>query len=104
MAGAHPAGRSGFLAAPDDIPAWARALTALARRPDLRRQLGTRAHEMTLGRTPDGGRAYVGRVIECAWRLTGVYTAVVEGRLEPWRAQRIADLTHPPPNLISACT
>ncbi|MFC7504248.1 hypothetical protein ACFQRR_19510, partial [Nocardioides sp. GCM10030258] len=22
-----------------------------------------------LGRSPDGGRAYVGRIIECAWRL-----------------------------------
>ena len=47
-----------------------------------------------LGRSPDGGRVYVGQVIECAWRLQGVHAAVVEGRLEPWRAQRIADLTH----------
>ncbi|WP_182377582.1 HNH endonuclease signature motif containing protein [Nocardioides sp. WS12] len=47
-----------------------------------------------LGRSPDGGRGYVGRVIECAWRLPGIYTSVVEGRLEPWRAERIADLTH----------
>ncbi|MFC7500836.1 DUF222 domain-containing protein, partial [Nocardioides sp. GCM10030258] len=46
-----------------------------------------------LGRSPDGGRGYVGRIIECAWRLPGVYAAVVEGRLEPWRAERIADLT-----------
>ncbi|GAA4090990.1 hypothetical protein GCM10023066_28000 [Nocardioides kongjuensis] len=46
-----------------------------------------------LGRTPDGGKAYVGRVIECAWRLPNVYDAVVAGRLAPWRAERIADLT-----------
>ncbi|MFC7500835.1 HNH endonuclease, partial [Nocardioides sp. GCM10030258] len=44
---------------------------------------------------PDGGRAYVGRIIECAWRLPGIYASVVEGRLEPWRAERIADLTRP---------
>ncbi|MDQ6526579.1 hypothetical protein RB608_23360 [Nocardioides sp. LHD-245] len=48
-----------------------------------------------LGRTPDGGKAYVGRVIECAWRLPHVYAAVTTGRLAPWRAERIADLTHP---------
>ncbi|GAA1531260.1 hypothetical protein GCM10009788_38110 [Nocardioides humi] len=47
-----------------------------------------------LGRSPDGGRAYVGRVIECAWRLPTVYAAVMAGRLTPWRAERIADLTH----------
>ncbi|KRA31480.1 hypothetical protein ASD81_18815 [Nocardioides sp. Root614] len=46
-----------------------------------------------LGRSPDGGRAYVGRIIECAWRLPNIYSAVVEGRLAPWRAERIADLT-----------
>ncbi|WP_408898110.1 HNH endonuclease [Nocardioides sp. R1-1] len=47
-----------------------------------------------LGRSPDGGRAYVGRVIECAWRLPHVYDAVVAGRLAPWRAERIAERTH----------
>ena len=47
----------------------------------------------TLGRTPDGGRAYVGRVIECAWRLHGVYAAVLAGRIPTWKAERIADLT-----------
>ncbi|MDQ6522708.1 HNH endonuclease [Nocardioides sp. LHD-245] len=46
-----------------------------------------------LGRSPDGGKAYVGRVIECAWRLPNVYAAVTAGRLAPWRAERIADLT-----------
>ncbi|WP_158296502.1 DUF222 domain-containing protein, partial [Nocardioides albidus] len=48
-----------------------------------------------LGRSPDGGKAYVGRVIECAWRLPHVYDAVLAGRLAPWRAERIADLTRP---------
>ena len=47
----------------------------------------------TLGRTPDGGRAYVGRIIECAWRLHGVYAAVLQGRIPTWKAERIADLT-----------
>ncbi|NYI43703.1 hypothetical protein BJ993_000783 [Nocardioides aromaticivorans] len=46
-----------------------------------------------LGRSPDGGRSYVGQVIECAWRLPLLYAAVLEGRVTPWRAQRIADLT-----------
>ncbi|MCR1786410.1 hypothetical protein KVF89_28005 [Nocardioides carbamazepini] len=49
-----------------------------------------------LGRTPDGGRAYVGRVIECAWRLPHVYAAVVAGRLAPWRAETDRR-PHPPP-------
>jgi hypothetical protein len=47
-----------------------------------------------LGRTPDGGKAYVGRIIECAWRLPNVYDTVIAGKLAPWRAERIADLTH----------
>ena len=47
-----------------------------------------------LGRSPDGGKAYVGRVIECAWRLPNVYDTVIAGKLAPWRAERIADLTH----------
>ncbi|MBV6729320.1 HNH endonuclease signature motif containing protein [Nocardioides daeguensis] len=47
-----------------------------------------------LGRTPDSGKAYVGRVVECAWRLPNVYAAVTAGKLAPWRAERIADLTH----------
>ncbi|TWG99387.1 hypothetical protein L615_002600000010, partial [Nocardioides sp. J9] len=48
-----------------------------------------------LGRSPVGGRAYVGQVIECAWRLPRLYKAVVAGRVDTWKAQRIADLTHP---------
>ena len=47
----------------------------------------------TLGRSPDGGRMYVGKVIECAWRLRGVYAAVLEGRIPTWKALRIAELT-----------
>jgi hypothetical protein len=48
-----------------------------------------------LGRTPDGGRAYVGRVLGCAWRLPNVWAAVMAGRLAPWRAERISDLIGP---------
>ncbi|HWJ12083.1 MAG TPA: hypothetical protein VNS46_22070, partial [Nocardioides sp.] len=50
-----------------------------------------------LGRSPDGGRAYVGRIIECAWRLPLLYAAVIDGRVDHWRAERIADLTRPLP-------
>jgi hypothetical protein len=48
-----------------------------------------------LGRTPDGGRAYVGRVLGCAWRLPNVWAAVMSARLAPWRAERMAELTGP---------
>ncbi|HWJ66123.1 MAG TPA: HNH endonuclease signature motif containing protein [Nocardioides sp.] len=48
-----------------------------------------------LERSPDSGRSYVGRVIECAWRLPLLYAAVVAGRVAPWRAERVADLTRP---------
>ncbi|GAA3679442.1 hypothetical protein GCM10022237_43350 [Nocardioides ginsengisoli] len=47
-----------------------------------------------LGRTPDGGRDYVGHVLGCAWRLPNVWAAVMAGRLAPWRAQRMAEETH----------
>jgi 5-methylcytosine-specific restriction endonuclease McrA len=46
-----------------------------------------------LGRSPDGGRDYVGRVIELGWRLRRVFAAVLEGRCATWRAERLADLT-----------
>ncbi|HWJ67339.1 MAG TPA: HNH endonuclease signature motif containing protein, partial [Nocardioides sp.] len=36
-----------------------------------------------------------GRVIECAWRLPLLYAAVVAGKVAPWRAERVADLTRP---------
>jgi glycosyltransferase involved in cell wall biosynthesis len=45
-------GATGFILEPDDTAAWARALTELARDPELRRRLGTRGHEATLERTP----------------------------------------------------
>ncbi len=48
-----------------------------------------------LGRSPDGGRSYVGKIIECAWRLPELYAAVLAGKVEPWRAMRVAELTHP---------
>ncbi|HWI42477.1 MAG TPA: HNH endonuclease signature motif containing protein [Nocardioides sp.] len=48
-----------------------------------------------LERSPDSGRSYVGRVIECAWRLPLLYAAVVAGKVAPWRAERVADLTRP---------
>jgi glycosyltransferase involved in cell wall biosynthesis len=46
-------GATGYILDPDDIAAWARALVELARDPDLRRRLGTRGHQATLGRTPE---------------------------------------------------
>ncbi|MFD1251234.1 DUF222 domain-containing protein, partial [Nocardioides ginsengisoli] len=48
-----------------------------------------------LGRSPDGGRAYVGRIVGCAWRLPHVWAAVMAGRLAPWRAARMADMVGP---------
>jgi hypothetical protein len=47
----------------------------------------------TLERSPEGGRSYVGKVIECAWRLPGIYTAVLQGRCTTYRAEQVADLT-----------
>jgi len=46
-----------------------------------------------LGRSPDGGRAYVGRVVGCAWRLPRLYDAVLHGRVAPWKAARVAEQT-----------
>ncbi|HWJ83637.1 MAG TPA: hypothetical protein VNS55_15465 [Nocardioides sp.] len=46
-----------------------------------------------LGRSHDSGRLYVGRILEVTWRLPEVFTAVIEGRCEVWRALRLADLT-----------
>ncbi|WP_215813345.1 hypothetical protein [Pimelobacter sp. 30-1] len=48
-----------------------------------------------LDRPADRGRLYVGRVLECAWRLPGVHAAVVGGRLAPWRAEQVAARTRP---------
>ncbi|MBM9459412.1 HNH endonuclease [Nocardioides sp. zg-536] len=47
-----------------------------------------------LGRSPDGGRIYVGRIVECAWRLPLLYGQVMAGKVATWRAERVADLTH----------
>ncbi len=46
-----------------------------------------------LGRSPDGGRAYVGRVLSCAWRLPRLYAAVTSGAVASWRAERVAEVT-----------
>jgi glycosyltransferase involved in cell wall biosynthesis len=45
--------RSAFIVDPRDTGAWSRALVSLARDFELRRRLGARAHEVTLGRTPE---------------------------------------------------
>jgi glycosyltransferase involved in cell wall biosynthesis len=56
-------GRSGLLADPNDIGAWADALSLLSRDADLRRRLGTRAYELTLSRTPErAAKGYVAAV------------------------------------------
>lgn len=46
-----------------------------------------------LERSPDGGRSYVGKVVERAWRLPGLYTAVLTGRCRSYRALEVADHT-----------
>ncbi|QYJ03864.1 HNH endonuclease [Nocardioides panacisoli] len=46
-----------------------------------------------LGRSTAGGREYVGKVLETAYRLPSVWQGVLEGRVPVWRAQRIADTT-----------
>ncbi len=46
-----------------------------------------------LGRSPDGGRVYVGRVLSCAWRLPRLFAAVVSGSVASWRAERVAEVT-----------
>ncbi|WP_183101176.1 HNH endonuclease signature motif containing protein [Nocardioides pelophilus] len=47
----------------------------------------------TLGRSLDGGRDHVGKVIECGWRLPRVRDAVYAGKVPVWKALRVADLT-----------
>ncbi|HWI43064.1 MAG TPA: HNH endonuclease [Nocardioides sp.] len=49
----------------------------------------------TLERSPDGGRAYVGQVIETAWRLPKINAQVLAGRCPTWRAAQVAELTRP---------
>ena len=45
-------GRNGFVIDPNDIVGWARALIRLGEDPSLRQRLGSRAHQVTLTRTP----------------------------------------------------
>ncbi|WP_183098083.1 HNH endonuclease signature motif containing protein [Nocardioides pelophilus] len=47
----------------------------------------------TLGRSLDGGRDHVGKVVECGWRLPRVRDAVVAGKVPVWKALRVAELT-----------
>ncbi|HWI44485.1 MAG TPA: HNH endonuclease signature motif containing protein, partial [Nocardioides sp.] len=49
----------------------------------------------TLERSPDGGRAYVGQVIETAWRLPKINAQVLAGKCPTWRAAQVAELTRP---------
>jgi hypothetical protein len=49
----------------------------------------------TLERSPDGGRAYVGQVIETAWRLPRINAQVLAGKCPTWRAAQVAELTRP---------
>ncbi|HWI42805.1 MAG TPA: HNH endonuclease signature motif containing protein, partial [Nocardioides sp.] len=49
----------------------------------------------TLERSPDGGRAYVGQVIETAWRLPKINAQVLAGKCPTWRAVQVAELTRP---------
>ncbi|HWI43564.1 MAG TPA: HNH endonuclease signature motif containing protein [Nocardioides sp.] len=49
----------------------------------------------TLERSPDGGRAYVGQVIETAWRLPRINAQVPAGKCPTWRAAQVAELTRP---------
>ncbi|MEZ0579381.1 HNH endonuclease signature motif containing protein [Nocardioides sp. MH1] len=47
----------------------------------------------TLERSLDSGRDYVGKVIECGWRLPTIRDAVIAGKVPVWKALRVADLT-----------
>jgi glycosyltransferase involved in cell wall biosynthesis len=62
-------GRSGFVADPRDVNAWSCALSTLARSPELRRQLGARAHELTLSRTPQRSANGYLTAVDAALRL-----------------------------------
>ncbi|RHW28926.1 HNH endonuclease [Nocardioides immobilis] len=46
-----------------------------------------------LGRSLDSGRAYVGQVVELAYRLPRTWARVLEGRVPVWKALRFADTT-----------
>ncbi len=47
----------------------------------------------TLERSLDSGREYVGKIIECAWRLPNIRALVEAGRVPIWKALQVADLT-----------
>ena len=49
----------------------------------------------TLERTRDGGRDYVGKVVELGWRLPKIFTAVQAQRCPVFKALRVAELTRP---------
>jgi glycosyltransferase involved in cell wall biosynthesis len=59
-------GESAFIAEPDDIATWSRALSALATDPELRRRFGARAHAATLGRTPEHAAERYAEAVEAA--------------------------------------
>ena len=46
-----------------------------------------------LGRTPEGGRSYVGKCLELGWRLPQIRDRVLDGRVRLWKALEVADLT-----------
>ncbi|RHW26979.1 hypothetical protein D0Z08_12430 [Nocardioides immobilis] len=46
-----------------------------------------------LGRSLDSGRAYVGQVVELAYRLPKTWARVLEGRVPVWKALRFAEST-----------
>jgi hypothetical protein len=46
-----------------------------------------------LGRSLDSGRAYVGQVVELAYRLPKTWARVLAGRVPVWKALRIAEST-----------
>jgi len=47
----------------------------------------------TLERSLEGGRDYVGKVVECGWRLPRIRDAVSAMKIPVWKALRVADLT-----------
>src|SRR5689334_11019916 len=48
---------------------------------------------VVLGRSKDSGRAYIGQVVELAYRLPATYARVIAGQVPVWKALRIADTT-----------
>ena len=48
---------------------------------------------LAIGRSTDAGRALVAAAVELKYRLPRVWSRVLEGELEAWRARRIAEAT-----------